>query len=253
MASLIAPILGAAGPILGGIAGLFGGNSAAKKIAQGNINAEHGILGATGAAQNDIQQGTQNYYPFVGAGQQGLAGLQQYVASNPQFSFDTQKYFNAPGYEFQLKQGQNAIENAASVGGFGGNTLRDLTTFGQGLASTYYNDAFNRAQQSFQTNQNATLANLEALIRAGEFGSSGAFAGNLALGQTGMAGAGQAGNYAVGAAGGQAGGALNQGNQISSILGGIGPLLASIPGLSGGIGNPNTIDPNTGLPNAQTP
>lgn len=252
MGALLAPILSAAGPIIGGISGLFGGNKAAKNLSTGYINAEHGILGATGAAQNDIQQGTANYYPFVGAGQQGLAGLEQYAGSNPRFNFNPQEYFNSPAYQFQLQQGQNAIENAASVGGFGGNTLRDLTQYGQGLASQYYNQAFNQAQQQFQTNQQATLQNLGALINAGEFGASGAFAGNLALGQTGMAGAQQAGQAAIGAAGGQAGGALNQGNQLSSILGGLGPLLASIPGLRGG-GGGNAIDPNTGLPGSLTP
>lgn len=251
--SAFGPIGTAIGGIGGGLLGLFSGNKAAKTLATGNINAEHGVLGATGAAQNDIQQGTANYYPFVGAGQQGLAGLEQYAGSNPRFNFSTQDYFNAPAYEFQLRQGENAITNAASAMGLGasGNTLRDLTQYGQGLASQYYNQAFNQAQQQFQTNQQATLQNLQALINAGEFGSSGAFAGNLALGQTGMAGAQQAGQYAVGAAGGQAGGALNAGNQYSSILGGLAPLIASFPGLTGG--NPNTIDPNTGLPSSQTP
>lgn len=244
------PIGAAVGGIGGGLLGLFSGNNAAKKIAQGNINAEHGILGATGGALNEIGQGVNEFAPYLGAGKLGIEGLQGRVLNQPTFQFNPSEYFNSPAYNFQLQQGQNAILNNASTSGFGGNTLRDLTQYGQGLASTYYNQAFNQAQQTFQTNQNATLQNLQALINAGEFGASGTLAGKEALGQTALQGNQLAGNYAVGAAGGQAGGALNQGNQLSGILqGGIG-LLGQIPGLFGGgaSGNQNGIDPGSGLP-----
>lgn len=48
-----------------------------------------------------------------------------------------------------------------------GPALAALTQYGQGLAGTYYNDAFNRAQSSFNTNQNTTLNNLTALTNTG--------------------------------------------------------------------------------------
>lgn len=58
-----------------------------------------------------------------------------------------------PGYQFELQQGQNAIENSAASRGqaLSGNTMQGLEQFGQGLASTQF-------QQYMQ--QLAGLANM---------------------------------------------------------------------------------------------
>jgi len=111
--------------------------------------------------------------PYLKAGSQGINSLATYAASNPQFSFKPEDYFNSPAYQFQLEQGQKAIGNTASASGLAnsGAAAKELTQFGQGLGATYYTDAFNRAQQTFQTNQNATLANLSTLANAGLQGS----------------------------------------------------------------------------------
>lgn len=57
-----------------------------------------------------------------------------------------------PGYQFQLQQGQqSALNSAAARGGLlSGGTLKSLERFGQGLASTSYNDAWQRAQTAYQ-------------------------------------------------------------------------------------------------------
>lgn len=179
---------------------------AAKAVANSNIAAEHGVLDATKQGQASVenavtsgqtgvtnaQQGgvgdvnagvtganntlgqgfagqTANLNPYLSAGQSGATGLQNYAASNPQFKFDASNIQNDPGYQFQLGQGTAAVNNSASAGGLlqSGNTLEALTNFGQGLAGTYLNNAYARQQGQFQTNQNATLANLSTLSGIG--------------------------------------------------------------------------------------
>lgn len=62
--------------------------------------------------------------------------------------FNPQDYMNSPDYQFQLEQGQQAMDraNAARGGFFSGNALREAQQYGQGLASGFYNDAFTRRQ-----------------------------------------------------------------------------------------------------------
>ena len=52
-----------------------------------------------------------------------------------------------PGYQFQLQQGQQAIDRASAASGRfgGGRAAQELLRQGQGLAATAYGDAFNRA------------------------------------------------------------------------------------------------------------
>lgn len=93
---------------------------------------------------------------------------------NSQFKFNYDDYKNDPAFQFEMDQGRNAIGNRFSVGGLGsgGGVLKELTKFGTGLAATHYNEAFNRANTAFNTNTNATMENLKALLGAGEFGTS---------------------------------------------------------------------------------
>jgi hypothetical protein len=98
--------------------------------------------------------------------------LQAYAASNPQFSFagpQSAAAINTPALQFQEQIGDEGVTNQAAASGVGasGNTQEALSNYNQGLASTYYNQAFNQAQSQFQTNQNATLSNLQALIGSG--------------------------------------------------------------------------------------
>ena len=112
-----------------------------------------------------------NLNPYLSAGAQGVSSLADYAASRPTFHAPTaEEVQNTPGFQFQLQNGSNAITNQAAASGLsqGGNTLKALTQYGQGLAGTYYQNAFQNAREGFQTNQNATLANLSALTNAGQ-------------------------------------------------------------------------------------
>jgi len=174
---------------------VIGSGRAASSISNANIAAEHGVLGASDNAQQRIDASlaasgqalpaaastasgqlsgllnnqTQNLQPAITAGQSGVEQLQKYAASNPQFSFDPSKFINSQAEQYEMQQGQQAVQNASSVTGTGlsGNSLKALTQLGQGLGATYYNQAEQQAQNEFALNQNTTLANLSALTGAG--------------------------------------------------------------------------------------
>jgi hypothetical protein len=292
--------------ILGDIFGYINSGRAASSVSNADIAAEHGVLGATSNGQagissavdtarqtvNDASSGaiaTVNagatnangtlsdvlqrtgaaVSPYLEAGAQGTAGLQAYAASNPQFTFDPSKYINSDAYNYQLKSGQDAVTNQMSAQGMGasGAALKELTQYGQGLASTYYNQAFQQAQSQFQTNQDTTLKNLQTLIGAGEFGTqqfnsvnnstgtqqasnlmnAGTWSGNnmtnvqeflsqLGLGgaeasaNLGLQGAKAAGDYAVGAGQAHASGIMNQGAALTSGITDLAGMLSPMVG-----------------------
>lgn len=144
------------------------------------VNGEGANVTAAANQGNSTLQGAldkinTNLAPSIQSGAQGNKQLQDYAAGpDSKFKFNYDDYKNDPAYKFQLEQGTNAITNQASASGLsqGGSTLAALTQYGQGLAATHYNDAFNRAQGQFQTNQNATLSNLSTLINSGAQGNA---------------------------------------------------------------------------------
>ncbi len=174
----------------GQLAASSGAVNTALDNATTNVNqAGQNINTATGNANNTlagVYNGIQsNLQPAIDSGTQGNRSLQDYAASpDSKFKFDYNDYKNDPAYQFELSQGANAITNQAAASGLqqGGNTLAALTQFGQGTAAKYYNDAFSRAQSGFQTNQNATLANLSELISSGATGNAQSSQAGQALG-----------------------------------------------------------------------
>ncbi len=279
------------GSIAGGILGSQASTRAGKAVSNANIAAEHGVLSAAGgassgltdatqSAKEQVNQGTEfanntlqrgfegqrtNLQPYLDSGQQGINSLADYAASKPTFSFNPSDLQNDPGYQFQLGQGTAAINNSASARGLltSGNTLQDLTKFGQGLAGTYYNDAFKRAQDTFNTNQNTTLNNLSTLSnfglnasnqfnqasqnnsnqQAGNTLGAGYYGGNVGintantLGNWNINAAKTAGDYAVGAGTATGEGILGSNNSLTSGVNGVVnglPALLKQLGIGGG-------------------
>jgi hypothetical protein len=176
----------AANGVLASTANAQNGINTALNNANTNVNqatgaAISGVNSATGAANTTLNQSLQSsgIPGYVQSGEQGQTALQNYAGQNgglgPQFTqADVNNQLDMPALQFQMQQGQNAIQNTAASQGLAnsGAAAKELTQYGQGLASTYYNQAFNQAQSQFQTNQNATMQNLGALTQAGEYGSS---------------------------------------------------------------------------------
>lgn len=70
------------------------------------------------------------------------------------FAFTGDNLENDPGYQFRREEGQRALEHAAAARGAarGGNHMRDLIAFGQGLASEEFDRAYGRAGDTYDRN-----------------------------------------------------------------------------------------------------
>lgn len=190
------------------------------------------ISGMPGAAPgaNPALGAAGGQYPLGGGGGFGslLQGFTQpFVAPTAAQAAQT------PGYQFQLQQGQQAIQNSAAAQGglLSGNTLQALDQYSQGLASSNYQQVYNNAIQQyqqayniFQGNQTNEFNRLAALSGVGQTAAN-------TLGQLGQASAQNIANINA-----------NAGAQIGSSLQNAGAARASgyagiANAVTGGIGN----------------
>jgi hypothetical protein len=239
---LTTSLIGAGSSLLGG---LFG-SSASSQYQKSLKQAQDYLKGQTTA-------GLQDYQPYLDAGKgatttlsslMGVPGQGLLQNWTGQFNAPTAAEAEAtPGYQFQLKAGEDAIQNSAAAKGslLSGRTLADLNNYAQGTASTNYQNTFNNALTGYQSSYNTFLNNqnnqysrlmglsgegLQATQGAGQFRQGmGSDIASL-MGAQGAAAAG--GTMAMGQG---IGGAMNSLGQI--------PLLSHLMG-----GNTNTAPVN---------
>lgn len=111
---------------------------------------------------------------------------ESYGSFTDPFSVEDFYDYADPGYAFELQQGRQEVQNAASAGSgaFSGAALKDLLGYSQNFARTGYNDAFNR----YQTSQGNIFSRLSSIAGLGQ-----ASAANVGAQGTTLAGnAGQA-------------------------------------------------------------
>ena len=191
------------------------GASAAKKAAQTQADATRY---ASDLQYQAAQQAREDLGPYRELGYSTLKdieGMKPYLTQ----SFASQQAlapYLDPSMAFRMQYGTQATERLANVGqgALSGNTLRGLTEFGQGLASTEYGNAFNRAQ-SERANIYNTLANIAGM-------GQGAVNTGVGVGQTAAQSAGQ---LAVGGAQAQASGIVGAANAMSGGLQNAGNML----------------------------
>jgi hypothetical protein len=125
--------------------------------------------------------------------------------------FDVEQFYNYqdPGYAFELQQGTQSLQNAASAGSgaFSGAALKDLLGYSQGFARTGYNDAFNR----YQTQQGNIYSRLSDIAHMGQNAAAG-------VGSQGTALAGNAGQLTSNAGSAAGAGIVGAGNALSGGL-----------------------------------
>lgn len=101
-------------------------------------------------------------------------GATDATATTPDYS----AFFSSPDYQFRLQEGTRAVEQSAAARGLlrSGQTLRGVTEYGQGLASTAYNNYLNRL---------ASLAGIgqSTVAQTGQLGAQSAAAQGMALQQ----------------------------------------------------------------------
>src|SRR5579862_5996431 len=225
------------GSIVGGLGSLFGGIFGASESAKAEQQYIQALQQAQGSLQISEQQGLSNYSPYLSGGGQAEGLLSQMLGTPGQGlltpwtgSFQAPTAAQAeqtPGYQFQLQQGENALQNSAAASGglLSGNTLAGMNQYAQGLASSNYQNVFNNALTQYQQGYQQFLNNQNQTY-------------NMLSGQAGMGlnAAGQAGNLISGIGGdiaslygaqgqARAQGTIGQANAISGILPGISSSL----------------------------
>lgn len=146
----------------------------------------------------------------AGAAAGGGAAAVGGAAQNPNYS----NFYNSPGYQFTLGQGEQAINRSASAAGnaYSSTTLGALNNYAQGAASTQYNNYVNQLMGIAGLGATATQGTATAATNTGNNISS----AQLGIGNANASGiAGQAGawNSAIQGVGSGIGiGALGVGN-----------------------------------------
>lgn len=229
-----------------GIGGSVGGAVDANNAANKQVDAANN---ATALQQSMFNKTQENLQPYMQGGSTALSSLLDKIKSGQLGgSFTGADYLanKDPGYEFQLQQGQQALQNsqAAGDGVLSGAALKNLINYNQGMASTGYQNAYNR----WLANQQNTYSQLSGLASLGE--NAGANVGNAGVGYSnGMAntitGAGNAAAAGiVGGANAINSGVSNAGSMymLKNLLGGLGGTTSTASVGNAGYGN--YADPN---------
>lgn len=129
------PVTAIAGAVSAG-ASLLAGRQQAKA-------ADRATAAQTKAQKQALAAQTALARPYVEA---GANAMRQYERLAPYTSFGMPQFNADPGYQFRMSEGLKALERSAAARGLlqSGGTLKDITRFGQDLASQEYQNAFQR-------------------------------------------------------------------------------------------------------------
>lgn len=124
---------------------------------------------------------TPGVTPLTGTANTNIGKLGQLMEAYPGGEFTAPTAAQAaqtPGYKFALDQGENAVQAGAAANGslLTGGTLNAEQQYGQGLATTNYNNTYNQALSTYDTKYNTWSNN-----QANQFNRLAAMAG---MGQT---------------------------------------------------------------------
>lgn len=187
----VAATIGAIGATAGGTIGAVGASKAAGAqagAARSAAELQHeDQMAALAENQRQFNLTQENIAPWLAAGKGGLAQLVALLSTpgkglltpwTDTFHAPTAAEAAAtPGFQFELGQGENAIQNSAAASGnlLSTGTAKSLSGFAENLASTDYQATYNRAlteyQQAyniFQGNQTNTFNRLAALAGVGQ-------------------------------------------------------------------------------------
>jgi hypothetical protein len=236
----------AAAIVGGSIGGALISSNASRSAANTQADAANR---AADMQQQQYQQTRDSLQPFINTGYDAQGYLRNLLGLGTPTDSDTygslMKPFDAnafeqwkdPGYQFQLQQGQQALQNsqAAQNGVLSGAALKDLLNFNQGMASNAYQNAYTR----FADQRDSTYKRLADLLGIGENAAAGA--GNM-----GIQAMGNIGNTLTSGAAAQAAGTMGQANALSGAIGNsmgyymlnnlTGGKLFGQPGATAGVG-----------------
>lgn len=149
----LGPAIGAIGSIVGGVISARAARTAADQQLQATREAiasqERLYREGLGQQNRLFNLGREALAPYMRTGGNALSQIAGMYGldGTPAFDEGDLATFRAsPDYEFARQEGIRALESSNAAAGMlgSGNYLRDLTTFGQGLASQNYGNHFNR-------------------------------------------------------------------------------------------------------------
>lgn len=209
---------------------LISGN-ASDNAAQTEANA------ANQASQTELQMFNQtqaNEKPYMAAGGNALTQLMKGLGigggnttgtGSLNAPFTTADFTNTPGYQFQMQQGEQALlDQQSAVGGVGGgNTLKALTQYGQGVANQDYWNEYN----AYVNRQNQQFGQLDTIAGSGQNAAANLGSIGTQVGQS-------VGQNTIGAGNATAAGQIASGNAMNSALSGAGNNFLLYSLLNGG-------------------
>jgi hypothetical protein len=162
MSAVATAIVG--GAVIGGYMTSQATKSAAQTQADAAARAQGQLL-ATGKEAADV------YAPYVSKGVTALNKMSEDPYFTQQFTNKDLNATLAPGYDFRLRQGQqaNLMANNVSGGAIGGNAIKALQDYSQNFASGEYGTAFNQ----FQAQRSNIYSNLKDIASMGLTGTTG--------------------------------------------------------------------------------
>jgi hypothetical protein len=128
---------------VGTVGGALVGGVLQSGAATGAANTQAGSAQNALGFQNQLYSyNANNLSPYINQGAGNLADINSIVQSVQPFGM--QQFQQSPAYQFNLQQGQQAIDKGAAARGnfYAPQTLQDLSSFSQGLASNEYQNAF---------------------------------------------------------------------------------------------------------------
>ena len=210
--SFIGDALGSAGGVVGNLLGGLIGSNASNSAANTQANA------ANQANQTQLQMFNtlqQNLNPYKQAGLPALQQLSQGTAPGGQFNstFTPDQYTQSPGYQWQLQQGMNAMNNQANAAGMGLSSanLQSLGSYVTGAAQQDYHNAYNQ----WLSNRQSNMGNVMGLAGMGQNAAAGIGSGAM---QTGNSIAGNQIGAGNALAAGQIGSSNAWGGAINNIM-----------------------------------
>lgn len=213
-----------------GVAGIASG-IASSNAANSASNAEQNAAAQSAATQQSIfNTEEQNTAPYREAGDYALGQIHDNM-SGYNAPFTMGDFHADPGYQFDLQQGQQAIQNSsAATGGLvSGSQMAALNNYSQNMASNEYSNAYNRYQTNIGNSYNR-LASLAGL------GQTGVGQSNQAAQTAGT----NISNSQMSAGNAQAANSIAQGNAISNGVTGVANAGANYATMSslypGGVG-----------------
>jgi len=194
------------------------GSSASKSAAGTQAAASRD---ATAAQERMFERQVELQEPFREAGMAGQNRLMELLGlGKDKTAADYGKYASAefgmdkftadPGYAFRMSEGLKALDRSAAARGglLSGSTLKGAQRYGQDLASTEYQNAFNRYQTA-RTNTLNPFASLAGVAQS---------SANTLTGAAGTLGS-QIGSNIIGAGNAMAAGQVGSANAVSQGVG----------------------------------